>query len=781
MAQDAQGTGAGHGEAGGAEELPEIPGYRLDGLLGAGGMGHVYLGTSPSGRQVAVKVIRSHLAQQADFRGRFRREVTAARQVSGAFTAPVLDADPDADPPWMATLYVPGTPLDARIKEGPAFTDEELYRLALGLAEALRDIHRAGIVHRDLKPGNVLLADDGPRVIDFGIVRAADADMLTHTGIAVGTPPFMSPEQIRAQKDVGPPSDIFSLGSVMTYAASGHVPFDATDVYAVAYQLVHESPDLDGVPDWLLPVVERCLAKDQSERPDADGLLRLLQDIWAGHAGQPVVTSDSPGTMLLRAPSVPSVPAAPSVTAAPASAVPPAPPAGDAGSAPTPPPRGRWRRVLAVAAAVAAVAGLTGGLLYGLRGDGDPDPKKPDAQGEGSSPGRNGGRPPQQPPGSADYLGTQSGSAAFTFTYRDRPERRPDGWRQWQYTLQNSDCAYAQAARALLCVGDETVLIDAATGEQRWKTGKASSYGQNTPVVARGTAVVNIGEAMVGLRLKDGKEVWRYKTPVLTQRLITDGTNVYAADHSGLVHAVDVATGEKRWTRTARTSPDGGTGHVPALRALDGKVYVFTGTDTDSIGENLATVIDAGSGRRTAEFELGADCTIGTQALMKEDGAAFLYCGAEAGPEGSGGLLRQKLAKGAKALLTPVDAAIGGGQVGAPELAVAPGRVLLVADGELVAVDPVARRELWRKPVPGKGVADAPPVWAGDRIYVATTSAAAAYDAKTGKQVWQHSIPELPDGSEAPVGLDTEPMVAGGVLFAPSTKAGWVSLDTYAK
>lgn len=135
-------------------------------------MGHVYLGTSPSGRQVAVKVIRTDLAHQPDFRQRFRREVTAARQVSGAFTAPVLDADPDADPPWMATLYVPGRPLDLRIKNGPAFTDDELYRLALGLGEALRDIHRAGIVHRDLKPGNVLLADDGPRVIDFGIVRS---------------------------------------------------------------------------------------------------------------------------------------------------------------------------------------------------------------------------------------------------------------------------------------------------------------------------------------------------------------------------------------------------------------------------------------------------------------------------------------------------------------------------------------------------------------------------------------------------------------------------------
>ncbi|MDG4863611.1 serine/threonine-protein kinase, partial [Streptomyces sp. T-3] len=293
MGQDAQ-------DARGKQELPDIPGYRLDSLLGSGGMGHVYLGTSPSGRQVAVKVIRTDLAHQPDFRQRFRREVTAARQVSGAFTAPVLDADPDADPPWMATLYVPGRPLDLRIKNGPAFTDDELYRLALGLGEALRDIHRAGIVHRDLKPGNVLLADDGPRVIDFGIVRAADADMRTHTGIAVGTPPFMSPEQIRAQRDVGSPSDIFSLGSVMTYAASGHVPFDATDVYAVAYQLVHEPPDLDGVPHWLRPVLERCLAKEQGERPDADELLALLQETWAQQPPAALAEPVSPDTVMLR-------------------------------------------------------------------------------------------------------------------------------------------------------------------------------------------------------------------------------------------------------------------------------------------------------------------------------------------------------------------------------------------------------------------------------------------------------------------------------------------------
>ncbi|GAA3818518.1 PQQ-binding-like beta-propeller repeat protein [Streptomyces phyllanthi] len=769
MAQDAQGTA-------GTDELPEIPGYRLDSLLGTGGMGRVYLGTSPSGRQVAVKVIRTDLVHQPDFRRRFRREVTAARQVSGAFTAPVLDADPDADPPWMATLYVAGRPLDQRIKQGPELSAEELYRLATGLAEALRDIHRAGIVHRDLKPANVLLADDGPRVIDFGIVRAADADMPTGTGVTVGTPPFMSPEQIRAQKDVGPPSDIFSLGSVLTYAASGHVPFDATDVYTVAYQLVHEPPDLEGVPDWLLPVIEACLAKEQTERPDADGLLTLLQ-----RTAYPAVL-DSPDTVVLR-PSAPPRPPATPVTEG----------AGSAPTPPTTPPRRRRRLVLSVAAAVVAVATLTGGLLYGLRGaeegagtsrSGGSGSGGPGSGGLGS--GGSGGtagpsaRAVAQPEGSADYRSTQSGSGGFTFTYRDSPDRRPDGWRQWQYNLQNSDCVYAESS--LVCVGDRTVRIDAATGTELWRTDKASSYGKNTPAVVDGVAVVNVGDRLVGLSLADGKVKWRYPTPTLTQRLIADGERAYAVDHDGGVYAVDARSGKERWTLRARVSQGGGTGHPPALRVVNGRLYVFTGVSEAESEENHVTVVDTGSGRRVSDYALSGACLPGSEALLEEDGAVWLYC---AEPDETGtknGILRQELAAGAEGVRTEVEAALGNGQIGAPELSVTPGRVLFVAPtetgGELVAVDPVRRTELWRRTLPGRGPADAPPVQAGDRVYVANLRGVAVYGARTGKLVYQHSVPDIKDDSGIELGLDTEPMVAGGVIYAPSSKAGWVSLDT---
>ncbi|MFJ8621398.1 protein kinase [Kitasatospora sp. NPDC093550] len=253
----------------------EIGGYRLEDRLGAGGMGVVYRARSLSGRQVAVKVIRAELATDAEFRARFRHEVTAARLVSGAFTAPVIDADADATTPWLATLYIPGPSLAQRVATQGPFSPAEVRRLAAGLAEALQDIHRVGLVHRDLKPGNVLLAEDGPRVIDFGIARALDGTQLTSTGVAVGTPPFMAPEQFR-DGTAGPATDMFALGSVLVFAATGRGPFGGDSSHAVGYRVVHEEPDLTGVPAELLPLITACLAKDPAARPTVDQLLRRL-------------------------------------------------------------------------------------------------------------------------------------------------------------------------------------------------------------------------------------------------------------------------------------------------------------------------------------------------------------------------------------------------------------------------------------------------------------------------------------------------------------------------
>lgn len=235
-------------------------------------MGRVYLGRSPGGRHVAVKVIRAELAESADFRTRFGREVSAARRVSGIFTAPVIDADLDGPVPWLATSFVAGPSLaDAVATSGPLPAPAVL-ALAAGLAEGLSAIHAAGVVHRDLKPSNVILADDGPRVLDFGISRSAEASSLTQTGMVVGSPGFMSPEQAEGH-DVGSPSDIFSLGAILAFAATGQGPFGTGSTAALIYRVVHNEPDTAELPGEIRPLIERCLAKDPRHRPTSAQLL----------------------------------------------------------------------------------------------------------------------------------------------------------------------------------------------------------------------------------------------------------------------------------------------------------------------------------------------------------------------------------------------------------------------------------------------------------------------------------------------------------------------------
>ncbi|GHJ30118.1 hypothetical protein TPA0910_45510 [Streptomyces hygroscopicus subsp. sporocinereus] len=266
-----------------------IGGYALVDRLGSGGMGVVYLGRSASGRQVALKLVHEQYAQDEEFRTRFQQEVAAARRVSGAFTAPVVDADPEADRPWMATLYVPGRTLSEVVRKDGPLDGRELRTLGLGLVEALRDIHRAGVVHRDLKPANILMAEDGPRVIDFGISRAADSQTLTVTiGRVLGTPPFMSPEQLRSPRGVTAASDVFSLGSLLVYAARGSSPFESDSPYLSGYQVMYEHPTLDGVPEPLLGIAERCLAKEPDARPGLDELHRMLRTLPDFPAAEPV-------------------------------------------------------------------------------------------------------------------------------------------------------------------------------------------------------------------------------------------------------------------------------------------------------------------------------------------------------------------------------------------------------------------------------------------------------------------------------------------------------------
>ncbi|MFD3660291.1 bifunctional serine/threonine-protein kinase/ABC transporter substrate-binding protein [Streptomyces sp. NPDC058659] len=248
-----------------------IAGYRLLGRLGAGGMGVVYLARSGGGALAALKLIRSEHAADPGFRERFRREARAAERITGRWVVRVLGADPEAREPWLATEYVPGPSLAEAVGLHGALPEPTVRALGARLAAALADMHAAGLVHRDVKPGNVLLALDGPRLIDFGIARSAGATALTATDAMIGTPGFLAPEQARAAGagEVGPASDVFSLGCVLAYALTGERPFGTGGVAAVVYRTVHEEPALDDVPDTLLPLVRACLAKDPADRPTA--------------------------------------------------------------------------------------------------------------------------------------------------------------------------------------------------------------------------------------------------------------------------------------------------------------------------------------------------------------------------------------------------------------------------------------------------------------------------------------------------------------------------------
>ncbi|MEV5876920.1 protein kinase [Streptomyces sp. NPDC052101] len=258
------------------DEPATIGPYRLLGRLGSGGMGRVYLGRSAGGRTVAVKIVHPHFALDEEFRARFRREVAAARRVGGAWTAPVLDAAPDAPVPWVATAYAAGPSLAAAVADTGPLPAHTVRALGAGLAEALTAVHELGLVHRDVKPSNVLLTLDGPLLIDFGIARAMDGTAsLTSTGVSVGSPGYMAPEQILGKGATGA-ADVFSLGAVLAYAATGEPPFRGDSSAALLYKVVHEQPELGALSGDVRETAAACLAKDPSARPTPAEVSRRL-------------------------------------------------------------------------------------------------------------------------------------------------------------------------------------------------------------------------------------------------------------------------------------------------------------------------------------------------------------------------------------------------------------------------------------------------------------------------------------------------------------------------
>ncbi|MGW0534355.1 protein kinase domain-containing protein [Streptomyces sp. NPDC003032] len=528
----------------------EIGGYPLEARLGAGGMGTVFLARTASGRPVAIKLIHQQFADDEEFRIRFRQEVAAARRVSGAFTAAVIDADPEAAHPWMATTYIEGHTLAQRIAKHGPIGGAELRTLAIGLTEALRDIHRAGVVHRDLKPSNVVLSPEGPRVIDFGISRAADQQTLTMTGRVIGTPPFMSPEQLQAPRGVGPRSDVFSLGTLLVYAATGQGPFDADSPYMTAYQVVHEPPSLGSVPVALRKVVEPCLAKDPKDRPSADELLVRLRDLPTDLGGAAPAGGGARSTCETDTQHHLST--------------------DDATPPPTAPQRvgtgapGTRRRLRAVLAAVVAVAAICGGVALMRAGDSGGAGGEGGAGDEGrnvaatGAPLPDGFRPWRKtvPGGQADIpdeLRCEArGDALFcggggVVAARIRAS---DGSRVWTEkspgvpvqgmhlvgVTDDTVLGYRFAAEGAAGPATEVVAVDADKGEELWSV---PSGAQSTAVTGRTRDAVVLGSTVVtvdasnsrfeGRRAHSGKVLWREPFPSGTQCApVPAGTRLYA-------------------------------------------------------------------------------------------------------------------------------------------------------------------------------------------------------------------------------------------------------------
>jgi len=330
--------------------------FRVDGRIGAGGMGQVYLGTDPNGRRAAIKVAHSELTADERFRERFRREIRMASTIPGWFTAAVLAADPDAAPPWLATAYVDGPSLQVRVRDGGPLPPPEVAALGARLAAGLAIVHATGLVHRDLKPANVILSAHGPRLIDFGIARGLDAAGLTGTGNLMGTPSFMSPEQATGSRDVGPYSDVFALGALLVFASTGESPFDAGTVAGSIYKIVNTVPDVSAVPEQLRGIVRACMLRDPMARPTA----AQVRDALGGDrfaAPPPSVT-------------VPLVPRTLGMTPAGT----PRPLLAEAPTDRTPvpdlprPPRRRWGSLAAVGIVLAVIA--LGGVWLATRGSG---------------------------------------------------------------------------------------------------------------------------------------------------------------------------------------------------------------------------------------------------------------------------------------------------------------------------------------------------------------------------------------------------------------------------
>jgi outer membrane protein assembly factor BamB len=710
--------------AGAEAELPEYAGhYRLESCLGSGGMGVVHLARSTSGMKVAVKVVHAEFAKDPEFRGRFRQEVAAARRVSGAFTAPVVDADPEAERPWMATQFIPGPTLAEHVKRNGPMTPAELRRLMAGLAEALRDIHRVGVVHRDLKPSNVLLADDGPRVIDFGISRPKDSELRTETGKLIGTPPFMAPEQFRRPREVGPAADVFALGSVLVHAATGRGPFDSDSPYVVAYQVVHDEPDLTGVPDNLAPLVLRCLAKEPEERPTPDELMRALRSVAASYDTQAFIPAQRADEAqrtdgarrtgdVLRADGAPGGPKAPK-----------GPEAGQPEGEPDARPGRRGRKAVLAAGALALVLVAVGALASArlLGGDGSAD---------------------------SAFRGDSRSAGAGSRAWVSKPVAAGKGVPHCSYGAGELICGQAGVVFAL----------DPADGRLRWRHADGTSSRSRPPQLSGGLVqpLPDDARRLVALDPASGEVRWQ-GAPAYSN-LQRAGGMLLLTGADGTVTGVDGASGETRWKHRIRGQA------MPQFAAFDGSPLAYATHPADG-GNTLVTAVDPATGAVRWDARLAGSL----KPVGASDGSVYFL----AGDDATG-------ATNAVVRYTPASGSVRRMALAVPRYGVracARGDVvyLLATGGSLEAVDLGARKRLWHLETSvSRGSAPA-----ADSAHVYVTSADGrllAVDARTGRLRGQ-TDPRLGHDSGVVLGSLPQPVLAHGRVYAGAPDGTVFSVD----
>ncbi|MEU5359839.1 serine/threonine-protein kinase [Streptomyces albidoflavus] len=709
----------------------EIGGYPLEARLGSGGMGTVFLARTSSGRPVAIKLIHQQFAGDEEFRIRFRQEVAAARRVSGAFTAAVVDAAPEAEQPWMATTYIEGQTLAQHIAAAGPLDGVELRRLAIGLAEALRDIHRVGVVHRDLKPSNVVLSAEGPRVIDFGISRAADQQTLTMTGRVIGTPPFMSPEQLQAPRGVGPASDIFSLGTLLVYAATGSGPFDADSPYMTAYQVVHEEPSLGAVPEALRAVVGSCLDKEPAGRPSADDLLVLLRDLPAdlGGAGPTGTRAGRTRDVITQHHDALPTPASTAVAEAGTTGT---------GTSVGRRLRDRWRPVLAAAVAVAAIAGGVAALQSGDRAGGDGGDKGGNVAEPGAS--------------------------------------LPEGFAPWHKTVAGGRADIADELRcvargkALFCGGGGVVAarVDARDGSREWTAKSPGVPVQGTSLVgatddtvlgyrfAAEDAPEDPRSEVVALDAESGRELWSAPTGAQStavtgrnQDAVVSGSTVLMVDAANSrLEARDARSGEVTWATPfpsgTRCAPVPAGSHPLVMCAPD------TELAESKVSHPVVHPLDRASGK------LGRPLAVkGPAAVVGDaDGELVLLQEHWEGPAITGydGIARVDPASREVAYARLKDT-----YAGTPGMA--DGTVHLSgATGRITAFDPATGREKWARQTAVEG-ASGPTAGEGALYFSSSTGRVVALDPDDGTILW--STDPQADGPTGEQGASPRVTLAG--------------------